>query len=604
MAASVCKQSLEDLKRMTSTLYQIISPLYGPRGQQSLLVTNTGKVIISSDGQTVMSSLQLSHPTARCILDSVSTYSSVHGDGTKSLIVYLYEIINAISISYQTQRLFDSEQIYRCGVAKWLSEFMSLDLPCILEDMKRVVKEKNISLVNDAQAVRQAIKDFIHSSLTCSLINVNTSHLVNTCSSFLLDSPAARHDLYQTIQLSCSQFDNMVFRQVGLPFESSFVSKGFHAVGKIYKREDVCGDMICLSCPFEHVQDNERYIYSSESHISENLISHKFRVVEKFLHKLKADGIAFILTADKVPGYVLNLCFTIGINIGVLDDYSSLQFFMLIGNCSPVTTLFSKDLSANCIKIDSFECVRYCSKDFVKITFSDKNLALDHHSLFLCAPTDSAASQLKSMFLKIMKALDHCLCNTDNAITIREDEQSNCESQESATTGLSSLSSLVIDTENKTSCGSDRLKAILVHNVIYGGGAFEIMFQQCLDRYCLDKFSHHKVLCCNFMKKMLGGVLKLLSRCNQGQYTGSNALPSYLSTRETDVKSNSSTIQNYDLPGQHQGMDLFSIKVGAVFSAVQLTVRLLRVDSIVAVKQMKMVDNEDAGQSSSDEEES
>jgi archaeal chaperonin len=65
----------------------------GPCGMDKLLVTPTNEVILTNDGATILSEMQVQHPIARMLVEVAKSQEVTVGDGTTSAVIFAGELI-------------------------------------------------------------------------------------------------------------------------------------------------------------------------------------------------------------------------------------------------------------------------------------------------------------------------------------------------------------------------------------------------------------------------------------------------------------------------------------------------------------------------------
>ncbi|KAI6649242.1 T-complex protein 1 subunit eta-like [Oopsacas minuta] len=68
----------------------------GPRGMDKLIVDQSGKTIISNDGATIVSKLEVIHPAARTLVDIAQSQDTEVGDGTTTVVLLTGEILKLV----------------------------------------------------------------------------------------------------------------------------------------------------------------------------------------------------------------------------------------------------------------------------------------------------------------------------------------------------------------------------------------------------------------------------------------------------------------------------------------------------------------------------
>lgn len=67
----------------------------GPRGMDKMIQTPEGEVIISNDGATIMSKMEVNHPTAKMLVELSKAQDVEAGDGTTSVVVLCGSLLSA-----------------------------------------------------------------------------------------------------------------------------------------------------------------------------------------------------------------------------------------------------------------------------------------------------------------------------------------------------------------------------------------------------------------------------------------------------------------------------------------------------------------------------
>jgi len=66
---------------------EVIKTTLGPKGMDKMLVTPTGEIIVTNDGVTILSEMQIEHPAAKMMVEIAKTQESEVGDGTTSSVM-------------------------------------------------------------------------------------------------------------------------------------------------------------------------------------------------------------------------------------------------------------------------------------------------------------------------------------------------------------------------------------------------------------------------------------------------------------------------------------------------------------------------------------
>lgn len=119
----------------------------GPRGMDKMIIDPKGETIISNDGATILSKLQVTHPCAKMLVDLSKAQDIEAGDGTTSVSVLCGALLKAVEGLLQkgihpTQI---SEAFHECGEkAAQILENMSTKIS--LDDKETLIKSAITSL--------------------------------------------------------------------------------------------------------------------------------------------------------------------------------------------------------------------------------------------------------------------------------------------------------------------------------------------------------------------------------------------------------------------------------------------------------------------------
>ncbi|MBU2104302.1 MAG: TCP-1/cpn60 chaperonin family protein [Nanoarchaeota archaeon] len=65
----------------------IVKTTLGPKGMDKMLVSPTGEIIVTNDGVTILSEMQIEHPAAKMLVEISKTQDSEVGDGTTTVVM-------------------------------------------------------------------------------------------------------------------------------------------------------------------------------------------------------------------------------------------------------------------------------------------------------------------------------------------------------------------------------------------------------------------------------------------------------------------------------------------------------------------------------------
>ena len=119
----------------------------GPRGMDKMISSPQGEVVITNDGATILKQMEVSHPTAKMLVDLSASQDVEAGDGTTTVTVIAGSLLNA------------AEQLLRKGIhptvisesfllaAKKSDEILqAMSVPVDLGDREQLIKAASTSL--------------------------------------------------------------------------------------------------------------------------------------------------------------------------------------------------------------------------------------------------------------------------------------------------------------------------------------------------------------------------------------------------------------------------------------------------------------------------
>ncbi len=111
----------------------------GPKGMDKMIVDDTGTTIITNDGATILSEMQIEHPAAKMVVDVAKNQEQNVGDGTTSAVILAGELLK------QAESLLDLS-IHPTMIAKGY-HLANLEANRILHSIARDITITNTDLL-------------------------------------------------------------------------------------------------------------------------------------------------------------------------------------------------------------------------------------------------------------------------------------------------------------------------------------------------------------------------------------------------------------------------------------------------------------------------
>jgi thermosome len=115
---------------------EIVRTTLGPKGMDKMLVDSIGDVTVTNDGVTILSEMEIEHPTAKMIVEIAKTQEQEIGDGTTTAVVLAGELLS------KAEQLLN-DKIHPTSIVKGykLAAEKSTE---ILQELSEEVNEKDI----------------------------------------------------------------------------------------------------------------------------------------------------------------------------------------------------------------------------------------------------------------------------------------------------------------------------------------------------------------------------------------------------------------------------------------------------------------------------
>jgi hypothetical protein len=134
---------MEDALAAVSEVAATLSSCYGPLPKEKLIVSATRRVLITSSGAAILSSLVSAHPLTRLVIDCASAHVQHVGDGGCAFVLLLHalllEVARALTplppaqrwqqqaVTARTLRALGSDVLPRLLVPRWRAQALRTD---------------------------------------------------------------------------------------------------------------------------------------------------------------------------------------------------------------------------------------------------------------------------------------------------------------------------------------------------------------------------------------------------------------------------------------------------------------------------------------------
>jgi chaperonin GroEL (HSP60 family) len=544
---------LKDVCHICKTLEQIICHSIGPRGSKTLLATETGQVIITSDGRAVLRKLHFSHPIAKLIIDSMTKTVNFTGDGSKTFILYLSQFIKQLD-NFEHRRNCYGRNSYVSALQKIKQKITDELFPYMQSKMPEMVQ------CFSAEILGKILKTCLSNFFPFRIVD----HYVSLMNDVICVDP---HHFKEHIQNISDNFEQICVKIPNLPFAESKTMPGFIIRRKfaVYNKNSLTENLKFLICMFsvtghpKNLETREIIKLKSEFAMIKFMDHHKL-LLTSFVEMCLSNNVNLIICAEQVSDQALYLLESSGISVIHFVPEEDCQWLLANLKMSPCISILEKFESNMFYKANSCKPLIINGRQCIHLDL--KSVLQLPKMLLICAPTEGLCNQVSVNLQKSLKSLLVCFSSD------------HCDS----------LSEPIDDRKEKLTIGKVA--------VVGGGGTFEFLASD----FLLDlEVKFQDCECVNLMCKLLSEALLQLPKVlfqNNSPSKEINLKRYFLSLEEIGKSKCCKKYLGFNRNGAVS--DLFSdgilesvvMKIHVLLSVIELIQQMLRVDAVIGVKRI------------------
>ncbi|XP_074082286.1 BBSome complex assembly protein BBS10-like [Macrotis lagotis] len=237
--ASMALGGLGVALQAAEALENVVSGCVGPEGRQVLCTKPTGDVLLSRDGGRILGALNVAHPLARMIVNCVSMNWNVTGDGAKTCVILLCDLLRGLKAVTDEERTSFGGSIQRqerywknCCQWKYISQTILKSQAHTLDSiLAQYVSKHFLSIFSTSGKEKKCCRSSLQSLLDayfCGRVGRNNQKFISqlTCDYFYkyLSHADGRDEM---IDLVDEYFLELCTGVTGLPVSSSRIISGF-----------------------------------------------------------------------------------------------------------------------------------------------------------------------------------------------------------------------------------------------------------------------------------------------------------------------------------------------------------------------------------------
>lgn len=374
---------------------------FGPQGLQTLMCTSTGQVLVTNNGATIFNALHIGHPAGRLMVKAIDKMIQYIGDGSKTFIVMLSEILQQIDCKYTEKD--------RGKMIRGVTHFTHNVFPVL---QKQVLDHsRTSSLINDKKAFCDSFDGVLRSVISPHYSARVVESLVTTVtSSFNFDLPS--DSFYEQVFLITQNFSQFVIKTIGpsvtdsTALDSFIIQRDFAIHFNLCPMEKV--RFVILMCSIEEQvkQEDNESIYLSTNDSLRNFMLYQRERVDKFAQMCVEQKINVVISSVGIPKYCLQVLASHNISVIHYLEEEDVEFLSQMCRKHVILEFPRVQFSEKEIFVAS-SCQRVIigGKPCVQLTPCGEGLAPYTKTLILAAPTDSLCGQLYTVIHKAIKSV-------------------------------------------------------------------------------------------------------------------------------------------------------------------------------------------------------
>lgn len=374
---------------------------FGPQGLQTLMCTSTGQVLVTNNGATIFNALHIGHPAGRLMVKAIDKMIQYTGDGSKTFIVMLSEILQQIDCKYTEK---DRGKLIR-GVTHFTHNVFPVLQKQVLDH------SRTSSLINDKKAFCDSFDGVLRSVISPHYsARVVESLITTVTSSFNFDLPS--DSFYEQVFIITQNFSQFVIKTIGpsvtdsTALDSFIIQRDFAIHFNLCPMEKV--RFVILMCSIEEQvkQEDNESIYLSTNDSLRNFMLYQRERVDKFAQMCVEQKINVVISSVGIPKYCLQVLGSRNISVIHYLEEEDVEFLSQMCRKHVILEFPRVQFSEKEIFVAS-SCQRVIigGKPCVQLTPCGEGLAPYTKTLILAAPTDSLCGQLYTVIHKAIKSV-------------------------------------------------------------------------------------------------------------------------------------------------------------------------------------------------------
>ncbi|XP_004602873.2 Bardet-Biedl syndrome 10 protein [Sorex araneus] len=477
--------------QVAEVLEAIVSGCVGPEGRQVLCTKPTGEVLLSREGGRLLEALHLEHPIARMMVACVSSHLRKTGDGAKTFIIFLCNLLREISAVTDKEKdslISKNMQTHgrhwkNCCQWKFISQALLTFQTTVLDYIMDQFLSKHFlsifSLSTKERTLCRSSLSLLLEAYFCGKVGRNCHNFISQLmSDYFFKCTSGESGFEEVLELVDDCFVELNVGATGLPVSDSRIVAGLvlHRDFSVYRPADGDIRMVIVTVTIQpsFSTSGSEFLFHSEKQFQTSQLWIMQRT-EAIMQHLQSQNVKLILSSVKQSESVI---YYAGLNgISVVECLSA-EEISLIQRITGLTPFVLHQSSPQC-EMANTALVKFCkffilrSKRYAHLGLSS-TCSFIPHSMVLCGPVQGVVEQHKNALHGAFKMLQQLFKEVDlNYVTHTSDQnyvsssfipKNNRESSKSSEITNNSIQTL---SEDSAVSNMDKLTKIQTNFEVY-----------------------------------------------------------------------------------------------------------------------------------------
>lgn len=422
--------TVADWITIVRSIEDVVANSYGPQCSQTLITNRTGKAVVTSDGFTILQTLEPSHPGAEFIIKSLKTCHQYTSDGCKTYLMYLASFLHHLVSAIKNGSFIHTSVTKHCPINELIKQAAINARKCIRKVSEVLLPVLHQQLLDHSCQLLSSLltkctaTNIMHNIVKTTLMPHYSPRLCEHFTELLMNSlpePSACDVYSKTIQYMVQNFWSLVVKVTNRPYTEStiippllikceFAVKCKTLVFGNLGEETCCQvqALVLLGCfdGSDSTGDNNEIFIVTRAGQVLDILHHRRHVVDQFAKLCNKNGICIVLCSECVPVYALDIFREHDISVIsflLKEDINMLE--QLSGKLS-MCSIMDNIEKINLIELNGIEEMIIGGQRHVHLKIPGDNYNIKH--LVLCAPTIGLCDQLSLALYKGLNSLAMC----------------------------------------------------------------------------------------------------------------------------------------------------------------------------------------------------